>query len=169
VIKHSTEVIYLINAAGIITQTAHETDKTLIGKKLISFVYKSHLNRVTGALTEAFGSRKPISCELKARFGRDNMGWFLCRISPILHGDKTPSAIFLASDITERRASYLSSKSKAQGNEEKSKDQWRGVENVLTMCPRTKRVMFRGEWLPIEEFLWKRYGFTIKYELSPGA
>jgi len=37
------------------------------------------------------------------------------------------------------------------------------------MCARTKKIQFNGEWLSIEDFLWKQYGFKISLGLSPEA
>jgi len=37
------------------------------------------------------------------------------------------------------------------------------------MCARIKKIQFKGEWLSIENFLWKQYGFKISHGLSPEA
>lgn len=39
----------------------------------------------------------------------------------------------------------------------------------LTVCPWSKRVRHRGEWIAIEEYLEKVHGLTVRHAASPGA
>lgn len=168
-IEHSTEKIYLINQEGLITEAARQSDYDLIGKSITSCISKSHNDRMTSAIDEAFTYGKPVSCELKAWFGSEKMGWFSCRISPVLNGNEIQSAIVFASDITERRAAHLAARDKARSKQKNAEERTRALGNILTMCAKTKKVRFKGEWLRIEDFLWKRYGFRISHGLSPQA
>jgi|GEM_PF-646034 len=169
VIEHSTEKIFFINQKGLITVAVNQSDDNLIGKSIISCISKSHIDRMTSSINEAFNSGKPVSCELKAGFGSEKMGWFSCRISPIFQGNEVQSAIVFASDITERRAAHLAARNKARSKQKNAEERARALANILTMCAKTKKVRFKGEWLRIEDFLWKRYGFRISHGLSPQA
>jgi hypothetical protein len=79
------------------------------------------------------------------------------------------SAVVFVADITEHRAKELTYKKKIQKKLRKSQLRARAVENILAMCAKTKKIQFKGEWLNIRDFLWKRYGFKISHGLSPEA
>ena len=169
IIEHTSESIFLINAAGTIIFTAQETNKKFEGKNFLAAVSKMHHHRIQQAIKNAFESKRPITCELKGWIGNPRASWFSCRISPVLKKDKAPSALIFASDITNRRAENLTYKKRINQRLSKFQKRSRAVENILTMCAKTKKIQFKGEWLSIEDFLWKRYGFKISHGLSPEA
>jgi PAS domain S-box-containing protein len=169
IIEHTEESIFLINAAGTIIFTAQEFTKDLEGKKFLDAVAKIHHKRLERAVQDAFESKSSITCELKGQISTPHFSWFSCRISPVLKEDKVKSAVVFAADITEPRAKELTYKKKIQKKLRKFQLRVRVIENILTMCAKTKKIQFKGEWLNIEDFLWKRYGFKISHDLSPEA
>ena len=169
IIEHTSESIFLINASGLVVFAGQETNKRLEGKSFLDVVSKTHHSRIRKAIGDAFESKRPINCELKGWIVTKRASWFSCRISPVLKKKKVTSALIFASDITDRRAENLMYKKRVQQKLRKYQQRSRAVENILTMCARTKRIQFNGEWLSIEDFLWKQYGFKISHGLSPEA
>jgi len=169
IIEHTEEFIFLINAAGTIIFTAQESTKDLEGKNFLDAVAKIHHKRLERAVEDAFESKNSITCELKGRISTHPFSWFSCRISPVLKEDKVKSAVVFVADITEHRTKELTYKKKIQKKLRKAQLRARVVETILTMCAKTKRIQFKGEWLNIKDFFWKRYGFKINHDLSPEA
>lgn len=169
IIEHTTESIFFINASGTIIFTAQGVNKKFEGKNFLDTVSKIHHNRIRTAIRDAFKSKRAINCELKGWIGTQRASWFSCRISPVLKKNKVTSALIFASDITSRRAENLAYKKKVQQKLRQSEQRSRAVENILTMCSKTKRIQFKGKWITVEDFLWKRYGFKISHGLSPKA
>ena len=169
ILEHTSEAIFLINASGTIIFSAKESNKELEGQNFLDSISKMHHRRVKKAITDAFESRKPVACELKGWFSALQASWFSCRISPVLKRGKTSSALVFTSDITRRRSENLAYRKKINNKLRKSEKRLRAVENLLTMCAKTKKIRFEGDWLSIEQFLWKRYGFKISHGLSPEA
>ncbi|MBT3178851.1 MAG: PAS domain S-box protein [Desulfobacula sp.] len=169
IIDHTEECIFLINASGTIIFTSQKVTKDLEGKNFLDAVSKTHHKRLKIAIQDAFELKRSVTCELKGRINTNRFSWFSCRISPVLKQDKVKTAIVFAADITERRAKQLTYKKKTQQKLRTSQQRIRAVENILTMCAKTKKIQFKGKWLSIEDFLWKRYGFKISHGLSPEA
>ncbi len=167
IIEHTSESIFLINASGLIVFAGQETNKKLEGKSFLDVVSKTHHGRIRKAISDAFKSKRPITCELKGWIVTPRASWFSCRISPVLKEKNVTSAVIFASDITDRRAENLMYKKRVQQKLRKYQQRSRAVENILTMCARTKKIQFNDEWLSIEDFLWKRYGFKISHGVSP--
>jgi PAS domain S-box-containing protein len=169
IIEHTEEFVFLINASGTIIFTAQEATKGLDGKNFLDAVAKIHHKRLERAVQDAFESKSAITCELKGRISTHRFSWFSCRISPVLKKNRVKSAVVFAADITEHRAKELTYKKKIQKKLRNSQLRARAVETILTMCAKTKKIQFKGEWLNIEDFFWKRYGFKISHGLSPEA
>ena len=169
VLEHLQESVFLINSAGIVLIAANETQHGLVGDHITEHVSKAHGNRLCRSISEAFRSKRAVTCEVKGRLGKPREAWFSFRISPVLRDDEAVSAMLFASDITERRSRDLARKKRDRNRYRNERNRRRAVENILTMCAKTKKVRFRGEWLSIEDFLWKRYGFRISHGLSPEA
>ena len=156
IIEHTEETIFLINAAGTIIFTAQDATKDLEGKKFSDAVAKIHHKRIKRAIQDAFESKSAITCELKGRISTHRFSWFSCRISPVLKEDKVKSAVVFVADKIQKKLRKYHLRARA-------------VENILTLCAKTKKIQFKGKWLNIEDFLWKRYGIKISHGLSPEA
>lgn len=169
VIEHTAESIFLINAAGTVVFAAQESNKKFEGKVFLKAISKIHHKRIQKTITDAFSSKRATTCELRGWIGVSRSAWFSCRISPVLKNNEVSSALVFASDITKRRAENLAYKKKLQKKFHKSNKRTRAVENILTMCPITKKVQFKDQWLSIENFLWEQYGFKISHGISPEA
>jgi len=169
VVEHTDERIFLLSSTGSIMLSAAEVDRDAEGTFILDHVAKSHHNRLKRALDEALSSGRPVTCEIKGSLPGDKeaAGWFSCRLSPVLKEGDVKSLLLFAADITERRASELVRKKRQRSRKTRQGERLRALENILTMCAESKQVFFEGQWMDIEDFLWRRYGFRISHSYSP--
>jgi CHASE3 domain sensor protein len=45
----------------------------------------------------------------------------------------------------------------------------RQLQSIITICAWTQRVNFKGEWMPMEEFLWRRFRVKVSHGISEQA
>jgi hypothetical protein len=45
----------------------------------------------------------------------------------------------------------------------------RQLQNIITICAWTQKVNFNGKWMPMEEFLWRRFRVKVSHGISEEA
>jgi two-component system chemotaxis sensor kinase CheA len=45
----------------------------------------------------------------------------------------------------------------------------RQLQNIITICAWTQKVNFNGKWMPMEEFLWRRFRIKVSHGISEEA
>jgi len=45
----------------------------------------------------------------------------------------------------------------------------RQLQSIITICAWTQRVNFNGKWMPMEDFLWRRFRVKVSHGISEEA
>lgn len=108
VIQNTPDLIYLINREGKILISNIDT-QSHNGISLYNYILKPYHKRIKTFLHEVVSSKKPLNCQVKAKFMFGKSGWYSLRISPVIKSGKVNSVIIFAADISERKIAPLSS------------------------------------------------------------
>ena len=172
VLRHVPDSVYVIRESGTIlfaNRAPRGADvHAIVGTPITRIIAEEHRGRFRRCVEAAFRSKLPVNFELQARPDGESTGWFSGRLTPVVERGEPVSAVVLMADITERRArERRASKADEDGTFGLARD--RALENIVTVCAATKKVRFRGQWVPVEEFLWERYGVTVSHGLCDEA
>ena len=107
VVQHTPDLIYLINKEAKILISNLDT-YNYSGTSLYDYVLKPYHIRIKTFLDEVLSSKKPINCQVKAKFTLGKSGRYTLRLSPVIKKGKVMSVIIFAADISERGSSPLS-------------------------------------------------------------
>jgi hypothetical protein len=45
----------------------------------------------------------------------------------------------------------------------------RQLQSIITICAWTQKVNYNGKWMPMEDFLWRRFGVKVSHGISEEA
>jgi len=80
---------------------------------------------------------------------------------------ETTSGVFHGLPDGDVKVIYASSQPVAEPPGSGQPEHGASAEQMVTVCAWSKKILFEGEWLRLEEFLWRRFDLRVSHGIAP--